>query len=72
MARRPKKKRNKRYTGEYAAVTKKTVTRVSAPERSKIGEWWHENRKDIAARGVLLGIGLILVGIVWLVASFIF
>lgn len=67
-----KKKRNKRYTGQDAAVTMTTVTRITAPDRSRRQEWWHENRKGIAARGIFVGALLILIGIIWFLVRLIF
>ncbi|MDX1766100.1 MAG: hypothetical protein R3313_04075 [Candidatus Saccharimonadales bacterium] len=67
MAKRTKKKRDKKYTGEDARVVHKTVTRVSAPERSRFGNWWHDNKQSVAFRGVLIGLPIVLIGIVWLI-----
>ena len=54
-----KKKRNKKYTGADAAITRPTITRVQAVNRSKLGQWLFENQKMLKMiRNVLL-IGLI-------------
>jgi hypothetical protein len=42
-----KKKRNKAYTGSDAAVNKPAITRISAVNRSKLGQWWYD-RKSVA------------------------
>lgn len=54
-----KKKRNKQYSGADAAVSRPTVTRVSAVERSKFGQWWFENKR--IAKPVLIAAGVIIV-----------
>jgi len=51
-----KKKRNKAYTGSGAAVTRPTVTRVQAVNRSKIGQWWYDNKKFARPVGIATGI----------------
>ena len=54
-----KKKRNKKYTGADAAVTRPTITRVQAVNRGKLGQWLFENQKMLKMiRNVLL-IGLV-------------
>lgn len=40
-----KKKRNKTYTGIDAAVTKPVITKISAANRSKTGQWWFDNKR---------------------------
>lgn len=42
-----KKKRNKVYTGVDAAATRPTITRISAVNRSKIGQWWYDNKRIV-------------------------
>ena len=71
MAMAQKKKRNKKYTGQDAAVTKTTVTRISAPERSAFGEWWNDNKANVISRVVFYGVVLALIGIIWAIAHFI-
>ena len=53
-----KKKRNKAYTGADAAVVKPVITRISAANRSKIGQWWFEHKK--ITKPVLIAIGVII------------
>lgn len=65
-----KKKRNKAYTGTDAAVTRPTITRVSAVNRSKVGQWLYEHRQlrrpAIIALVVAAVIAFIIVAIVQL------
>lgn len=42
-----KKKRNKQYTGADAAITKPVITRISATNRSKLGQWWFERKATL-------------------------
>lgn len=42
-----KKKRNKAYTGIDAAIKRPVITKVSAVNRSKLGQWWFERKKFI-------------------------
>lgn len=42
-----KKKRNKAYSGADAASASPTVTRISAVNRSKFGQWWFDNKKVV-------------------------
>jgi Ni/Fe-hydrogenase subunit HybB-like protein len=63
-----KKKRNKAYTGTDAAITKPVITRISAVNRSKLGQWWFDHKKTVKpiliAAAVILGIILLIVEIV--------
>ena len=68
MANKAKKKRNKQYRGADAAMTRPSVTRITAANRSKIGQWWFDNKR--IAKPVLITIAVI-VGIVWLIAELI-
>lgn len=54
-----KKKRNKTYTGADAAMTKPVITRITAANRSKIGQWWFEHKR--IAKPVLITSGIVLV-----------
>lgn len=53
-----KKKRNKTYTGADAAITKPIITRIEAANRSKIGQWWFENKK--ALKPILIAVGIVI------------
>jgi len=63
-----KKKRNKSYTGVDAAVTKPVITKISAVNRSRIGQWWFDNKKVVKpvliTAGVVLGIIVLIVEII--------
>ena len=63
-----KKKRNKIYTGADAAITKPIITRIEAANRSKIGQWWFENKKTLKpiliAAGIVIFIAVIIIEIV--------
>lgn len=63
MANKPKKKRNKQYRGVDAAITKPSVTRISAANRSKVGQWWFERKRIL--KPVLITIAII-IGVTWL------
>jgi len=64
MANKVKKKRNKQYTGVDAALTKPSVTRISAANRSKIGQWWFERKRVL--KPVLITAAIVLV-VIWLI-----
>ena len=53
-----KKKRNKIYTGADAAITKPIITRIEAANRSRIGQWWFENKK--ALKPILIATGIVI------------
>jgi len=57
-----KKKRNKAYTGADAAVTRPVITRISAVNRSRLGQWWFD-RKAIL-KPVLITSGVVIVVII--------
>ena len=63
-----KKKRNKAYTGADAAITRPVITRISAANRSKIGQWWFDRKRVL--KPVLITTGIILL-IVWLIIELI-
>lgn len=64
MANKQKKKRNKVYRGADAAVTRPSVTRISAVHRSKPGQWWFDHKR--IARPVIIAT-LVVAAIVWLI-----
>lgn len=57
-----KKKRNKVYTGADAAVTRPVITRISATNRSRLGQWWFERKRIL--KPILITSGIVLVLIV--------
>jgi hypothetical protein len=64
MANKPKKKRNKVYRGADAAATRPTVTRISAANRTKLGQWWFDHKR--VARPVIIAI-VIALAVTWLI-----
>lgn len=64
MANKQKKKRNKQYKGADAAVTRPSVTRITAANRSKVGQWWFERKKIL--KPILIA-ALVIAVIVWLI-----
>jgi hypothetical protein len=60
-----KKKRNKAYRGIDAAVSKPTVTRLSATSRSRSGQWWFERKRFLKP---ILVAGLVVIVIIWLIS----
>ena len=45
MANKQKKKRNNVYRGADAALERPVVTKVSAVNRSKVGQWWFDHKR---------------------------
>ena len=64
MANKQKKKRNKQYRGADAALQRPAVTKITAANRSKLGQWWFDRKKVL--KPVLIGAGVVIV-IVWLI-----
>ena len=64
MANKTKKKRNKQYRGQDAAMSRPSVTRISAANRSKFGQWWFERKRIL--KPVLIGAAVVL-GVTWLI-----
>ncbi|MDB5161754.1 MAG: hypothetical protein JWM52_262 [Candidatus Saccharibacteria bacterium] len=56
MANKQKKKRNKVYTGVDAAVQRPVVTKISAVNRSKVGQWWFDHKR--IAKPVLITVAI--------------
>jgi len=63
MANKVKKKRTKQYRGADAALTKPVVTRISAANRSKLGQWWFERKRVL--KPVLITSGIVVL-VAWL------
>lgn len=59
-----KKKRNKVYRGAEAAVTRPTVTKISAVKRNKVQLWWMDRKR--IAKPILIATAVVLV-LAWLV-----
>lgn len=64
MANKPKKKRNKQYTGADAAMTRSSVTRITAANRSPIKQWWFEKKRIVKPVAIATAI---LIAVVWLI-----
>jgi len=64
MANKQRKKRNKAYTGADAALTRPVVTKISAVNRSKPGQWWFDHKK--IARPIIIAV-LIVAAIIILI-----
>lgn len=64
MANKPKKKRNKQYKSAEASLDRPVVTRISAVNRSKLGQWWFDHKR--IAKPVLIASGVVLV-VGWLI-----
>jgi hypothetical protein len=60
-----KKKRNKIYAGADAAITKPIITRISAANRSKVGQWWFDRKKSL--KPILITAGAVVFVIVLIV-----
>lgn len=59
-----KKKRNKAYSGSDAATSQPKVTRISAANRSKAGQWWYDNKR--IAKPISIAAAIIAV-LAWLI-----
>lgn len=59
-----KKKRNKTYQGAGAAVTRPTVTRMTAANRNAVSQWWFEKKR--LAKPILIAVAIGIVVIVLL------
>lgn len=64
MANKAKKKRNKQYRGPDAAMQVPAVTRITAANRSKLGQWWFDNKR-IAKPAIITSAVVIVV--IWLI-----
>ena len=51
-----KKKRNKAYTGDDAAMARPVITHISAANRTKLGQWWFEHKR--IAKPILIASGV--------------
>jgi hypothetical protein len=59
-----KKKRNKQYTGQDAAVTKATVTRISAVQRSAFGQWWFDHKRVARPVGIGVIVAIVVIAVI--------
>jgi CHASE3 domain sensor protein len=65
MANKQKKKRNKTYTGVDAALTRPVVTKISAVNRNRVGQWWFEHKR--IARPIIIATIVVTVIIILIV-----
>lgn len=56
-----KKKRKKVYAGSGASVNRPAVTRVTAVNRSKSGQWWFENKRMVRIVSLISGVLFIII-----------
>ena len=56
-----KKKRNKIYQGANAAVTRPTVTRMTAANRGTIAQWWFEKKRIAKPVIIAVAVGIVVV-----------
>jgi len=68
MANKQRKKRNKVYRGADAALDRPVVTKITAANRSKFGQWWFDHKR--IAKPILI-ISAIVIALVWLIAELI-
>lgn len=68
MANKTKKKRNKQYTGADAAMARPVITRITAANRTKLGQWWFDRKRIL--KPVLIT-ALIVAIVVWLIIELI-
>lgn len=52
MSNKQRKKRNKVYRGVDAAITRPIITKISAANRSKLGQWWFDHKR--VARPIII------------------
>jgi hypothetical protein len=65
MANKQKKKRNKVYQGAEAAITRPTVTKITAVNRSRVGQWWFDHKR--IARPVLIAAAVVAVIVILII-----
>ena len=65
MAHKQKKKRTKQYRGADAAQ-RTSVTRVSAADRTALGQWWFERKKIL--KPILITL-LVIAAVAWLIVE---
>jgi len=65
MANKQKKKRNKVYTGVDAAISRPIVTKISAANRNKVGQWWFEHKR--VARPIIIAVAIAAVVVILII-----
>jgi len=64
MANKQRKKRNKVYRGVDAAITRPVVTKITAANRSKVGQWWFDHKRVAKPVAIGSGVGVAIVIII--------
>jgi len=64
MSNKQRKKRNKVYTGADAALSRPVITKISAANRSVVGQWWFDHKR--IAKPIIIA-ALVVAGIVILI-----
>jgi K+-transporting ATPase A subunit len=68
-----KKKRNKVYSGVDAAITRPIVTRISAANRTKIGQYWFDHKRIlkpvIITSAIVIAVIILIVELVHIIAG---
>jgi hypothetical protein len=54
MSNKQKKKRSKVYQGADAAVSRPVITKISAANRNRVGQWWFEHKR--VARPIIIAV----------------
>ncbi|MFZ2125241.1 MAG: hypothetical protein WA087_03830 [Candidatus Saccharimonadales bacterium] len=60
-----KKKRNKVYQGVDAAMTRPVITRVSAVNRSRLGQWWFDRKATMVPMLKIAGVVFVIILIIF-------
>ncbi|OYW41892.1 hypothetical protein B7Z28_02005 [Candidatus Saccharibacteria bacterium 32-45-3] len=63
-----RKKRNKAYSGIDAAVSKPTVTKITAANRNRASQWWFDRKR--VAKPVIIASAVIII-VLWLLIELI-
>lgn len=68
-----KKKRTKKYSGPDAALTKPAITRVTAVNRSKLGQYWYERKRILkpilTVAGIVVAVIVLVIEIIRVVSG---
>jgi len=54
MSNKQKKKRSKVYQGADAATSRPIITKISAANRNRVGQWWFEHKR--IARPIIIAV----------------
>lgn len=68
-----KKKRTKKYSGSNAAMVRPAITRVSAVNRSKLGQYWYERKRVLKpvliVAGIVAGVIVLVIEIIRIISG---